>query len=236
MAITLASATSDYVNLGQPSALNLNPRSEWTILCWAKTTTSSDSGTFIGKGDATTANRQYQLTYGSPGPPYQLQAVVGGTFYNSGAVGGNAIWHHCVLLNYDDAGTYRFRMYQDGAAVGTTAASGTATNAYDVLIGARRGTGNTGSGFLFSGSLDDMRVYNRALYVSEIETIYAARGRDSIVFGLVGRWVMLDREPGVTASGTNQVKDWSDQQNHGTASGSPSFSESYTVSRKSRFL
>lgn len=236
MAMTFAAGTSDYINLGQPSILNFLPNQEWTLSCWAKTATNLDFGTFICRADTTTANRQYQITYGSPGPPYQLQCVVGGIFYNSGVVGGDAKWHHCVLRNINNAGTYQFRLYHDGVAVGTAQNAGTGTVVVDTLMGARRATGNTGSGFLLTGSLDDMRVYNRALSNGEIETIYAVRGRDSIVSGLVGRWMFFDREPGIVSSGTGQVKDSSDQGNHGTASGAPSFSESFVVSSKRRFL
>lgn len=236
MAMTFSATTSDFINLGQPSVLNLNPRAEWTICCWVRTTTSSDLGTFISKADSTTANRQYQFTYGSPGPPYRLQAVVGGTYYETGVVGGDAKWHHCVLRNYNDAGTYRFQMYQDGVAAGSPATSGTGTIAADVLLGARRATGNTGSGFLLTGSLDDMRVYNRALSVPEIETIYASRGRDKIIDGLIGRWMFLEKSPSITASGTASVKDWTDQNTNGTPEGSPVYSESFVVSSRRRFL
>lgn len=236
MAMTFAAGTSDFINLGQPSVLNLLPNQEWTLSCWAKTATNTDLGTFISRADGTTGNRQYQYTWGSPGPPYQLQAVVGGVFYVTGVVGGDAKWHHVVIRNINNSGTYQFQMYQDGVAAGTAQNTGSGTITCDTLIGARRNSGNTGSGFLITGSIDDMRVYARPLSVSEIETINATRGKDGIVAGLTGRWMFNEAAPGVTSSGTGQVKDWSDQSNNGTASGTPVFSEGYTSMQKRRFL
>jgi len=52
----------------------------------------------------------------------------------------------------------------------------------------------------FYGYLDDVRVYNRALGASEIETIYACRGTDGIYNGLVGRWLLREKECGAIAA------------------------------------
>jgi hypothetical protein len=235
MAMSFVAATTDYVNLGQPSVLNLLPRTEWTISLWALASGSIGFGTFLCKGDSTGANRQFQFTYGGT-EPFKLEATVGGTFYSSGVTGSDGVWHHCVLRDINNGGTYQFQLFKDAVQAGTTQNSGTGTLAADVLIGSRRATTNTGTGYLLTGSLDDIRVYNRALSLPEIETLYGTRGRDNLVNGLVGRWLFLDSPPGTVSSGTGQVKDMSDQGTHGTASGAPSFSESYAVSYRRRFI
>ena len=58
----------------------------------------------------------------------------------------------------------------------------------------------------FEGQLDDLRVYDRSLGMSEIDTIIGARGRDGIVDGLQSRWLFNDAAPGV-ASGAGLVRD-----------------------------
>jgi hypothetical protein len=219
MSMNFTGTNSDYVGLGQPTVLNLSPNTaEWTISLWTKSI-SGGSGTFICRGDSTLANRQYQFTFGGTAP-YKLEATVGGTFYSTGVTGADDIWHHCVLRNFNNGGTYQFQVYKDVVQAGTNQNSGTATIACDTLLGARRATGNTGSGFLLTGSLSDVRVYNRALALVEIETIYALQGKDFIMNGLIGRWLLNEREPSIVASGSGIVKDSSNEANHGTPSGS----------------
>jgi hypothetical protein len=223
MSMNFTAANLDYINVGQPSVLNLLPQgTEYTLSAWVKTATNVDYGTIICRGNATT--KQYHLSIGSPGPPYEIQAQIGGTFYTTGVDVGDGLWHHVALRNYNDSGTYRFQMYSDGTAAGSATASGASTVVTDTLIGARRATLNTGSGFLLTGSLSDIRVYNRLLAVTEISTIYATRGKDFIMNGLVGRWLLNEREPGIVASGSGIVKDSSSEGNHGTPSGtSPTY-------------
>lgn len=213
----------DYVSLGQPSELSLDPTKDWSIACWVRTESNTAYGTFVGKGDGA-GPRQAQLTYGSPGPPYQLQAIVGGTFYVTGVVGADGLWHHCALVNYDDAGTQRFQMYQDGAIAGSAQASGTNTQAVDVLIGARRNSGNTGAAFVMQGDLADVRIYNRILSLPEIQTMHSCRGHDEVLDGLAGRWLLKEKAPGLTATGTATVKDYSRYGNHGTPNDAPVYS------------
>ncbi len=78
----------------------------------------------------------------------------------------------------------------------------------------------------FDGIMDDVRVYNRNLSAAELQTIYAARGRDRILDGLVGRWLMREKAPGATASGSDSIIDYSPHGNHGTPSGTLTYKES----------
>lgn len=223
MSLTFDATNTDYINLGQPSVLNLLPNAEWTLMCWVRKGTTDAFGTFISRADSTGATRQYQFTYGSPGPPYQLQCLVGGVFYVSGVAPPDTDWHHCTLRNINNGGTYQFQMYFNGATAGSVQNSGTGTITCDTLIGARRATGNTGTGFLLTGGITDMRVYNRALTNDEIATIASSQGRDFILLGLVGRWLLNEREPGTVASGSGIHKDISNERNDGTPSGSPTY-------------
>ncbi|MEO1370567.1 MAG: LamG-like jellyroll fold domain-containing protein, partial [Acidobacteriota bacterium] len=71
------------------------------------------------------------------------------------------------------AGAMEHTLYLDGQAVGTWT-SGAATNAADLLLGARRTSANTGSAFPLAGSLDEAAVWDRALSAADVADLYAA--------------------------------------------------------------
>ncbi len=87
---------------------------------------------------------------------------------NSFAVG---VWQHW-LITYNDAGDRMVHIYRNGAEVTyqkQVAAKGTLTSkgTYTGALGATPATGFFG----FNGLLDDVRVYNRVLSASEIQSL-----------------------------------------------------------------
>ncbi len=105
------------------------------------------------------------------------------------------------------AGVYLFSgkigiAYFNGVAVtaGTFAnmTAGNTSNTASTL--SRMGSNETGSTNAWSGEMEDVRVYNRALSADEIATIYALAGKDSILEGLQARWPLSEQPPGVAAS------------------------------------
>lgn len=138
---------SGFVNLGQPSDLNLLPQSTWTIRVWMKTT--SLNGSIISKGDF--GNRQYHLWFANG----FITANIGGSGANNTEVSVNdGNWNHVVLVN--NSGTYSF--YVNGVKTNDDYIAGSTTINVDTLIGARRASGNTGSGFLYDGDMDEVTI------------------------------------------------------------------------------
>lgn len=86
-------------------------------------------------------------------------------------------WHHIVGV-YDGS---LVRIYVDGAEADATPAAltGNVSNtAYYICLGTYSSAGNcSGSGY-FAGSIDDPRVYNRALSAADISLLYDYRGID----------------------------------------------------------
>lgn len=80
-------------------------------------------------------------------------------------------WAHLVAVY--DAGAHQLRLYVDGALVGTVAH----TQTYDVTGGLQIGRAKWAGAPVeyFPGSVDDVAVYQRALFASEIQTM---AGRD----------------------------------------------------------
>jgi trimeric autotransporter adhesin len=126
--------------------------------------------------------------YDNQGPSYGLYtggasglkfiAYDGGTFATSPDAGTGVWdnrWHHFV-------GTYdggSVRLYVDGAQVGggTAFSSTIAYNASDITLGSYRTTGP----LPFTGSLDEVGVWNRALSAAEILELYR-RGANRVKF------------------------------------------------------
>ena len=75
----------------------------------------------------------------------------------------------------------------------------------------------------YDGDLEDIRIYNRELSLAEVQTIFAVRGVDGIVDGLLHRWLLNEQAPDVGASGAGVIKDLTGARN-GTPNSIPDYS------------
>lgn len=85
----------------------------------------------------------------------------------------------------------------------------------------RIGSWSAASTMSHEGFLDDVRIYNRALSASEIESLSKSRSRLAITDGLVGWWRLDEGTDEATASGPGTVKDSSGNGNNGTPENNP---------------
>jgi hypothetical protein len=69
------------------------------------------------------------------------------------------------------------------------------------------GANDDATGQFADGMIADFRMYDRALRLEEIQSIYHMRGTDGIRFGLVQGWLLNEGAPGVAAVGAGSVKD-----------------------------
>ncbi len=163
---------SRYINLYQPALLDFDPQEDFAISLWFKTTSGS-TGYFIAKRETGTGGTEQYSIYINGG---RLYYSVGGTQTTSPSSPryDDNTWHHVVFTNYNDNGTQRYRLFVNGDAITPIGTSGTFTNSVDVFLGGRRNSSaNTGSGYLYTGLLDDIRIYKRALTAQEVQTLYA---------------------------------------------------------------
>lgn len=101
------------------------------------------------------------------------------TFANTG-------WHHIAAVFNDDQNTCK--LYVDGveaASVSTTVTIPYGALGTKTVIGAH---GNSGTTRDFTGKLDDIRVYNRALCASEIQTLHNGAASEGVK---IIKWVEL---------------------------------------------
>ncbi|HVT07673.1 MAG TPA: LamG-like jellyroll fold domain-containing protein [Polyangia bacterium] len=164
-AITL-DGSSGYVTLGAAN-LPANNAAQ-SISLWYKGAPNGGNENMISLSNG--ASSAVQL--GFRGSTLIAWSWGGGTLISTTATN-DTNWHHAVYT-YD--GTTD-RIYVDG----TLQASGTSTHQTASVTTAYLGTYNAG-GELFAGSLDDVRVYNRAISAAEV-AILAAGSSPSVTAG-----------------------------------------------------
>jgi hypothetical protein len=214
MAIDLTAASAQYVDVGVTNipANNANQ----SVSCWffytvnptgnqnliAMMNDPASSGDQVGFRDQGTGEHILSWAFGG-------STLVEGTFLPT-----TDAWHH-VVWTWD--GTTH-SLYVDGVLDNTSTTAPQTATPTAVNIGRW-----TGGSEYFEGTVDDIRVYDRALSSEEIETMYAALGVDGIVAGLVSRWTMKEGSPGSIASGAGNVKDLAVNANNGEAFASPTY-------------
>lgn len=153
----LFDGVNDYVDLGNPQALV--PSSEITISAWVNLSNNVDTRMIISKDDDINPST-YLRTQGSA-----ARCQVGGTRVGDfGNIPANT-WVH-LACTYNGSSVV---LYINGIQVGSVPKTGSiANNPSNWNIGSRL----NGSVFLMAGSIDDVRIYNRALSVSEIQNIF----------------------------------------------------------------
>jgi hypothetical protein len=165
--------TSSFASAAHVSAFNAYPL---TIAGWIKTTATTGTRGIVNKYVPGANGNGYRL-FMSDGNLCAEYIRSGAAFVSDGtacplAVAGYADgqWHH-VAFTVDALGG---RLYVDGVQRGSRAWTGTpgvSTTSQQVTIGDDGGT----SGF-FSGSIDDLKIYTRALGASEVAGLYGAVG------------------------------------------------------------
>lgn len=158
---------SSYINIPHQSSLNLgNPMS---ISAWVRPTNiSSRHAIFSTRSNNSTDSWQIDVGIGSGGAGRVGVSKQGVWIWDSvnGTITQND-WHHIVYVrsSASTSGT----MYVNGSAVSASQTSTTtiANNSDPKRIG----QGTSGTQY-FQGALDDIRLYNRAISVFEITSLY----------------------------------------------------------------
>ena len=174
-ALTFLAASSQYVNV--PDAPSLDVVGSWTVSTWVNPTTVPGAGgkKVLAKDDASN-NSNYGIALvnginGCASLGWRIYFDPGGnvcyvTTINPGT------WYH-VVGEWDSVGQ-NLMIYLNGALVATQhIPGGVPTSASG---GALELGNEPGISAYLNGTLDDVRVYNRALSASEIAKLYNAAG------------------------------------------------------------
>jgi len=205
---------------------------------WAKTTDQTNRlvaiGSYAGAGGA--ANLAFEFNRGAALPEsnklwFGARDVATNEldFYTTNTT--NAMdgqWHHVVAI-FDFAGATG-QIYLDGVSQAVSYQSQGVLTTMDALtqsvyIGALDNVGTPAN--YFPGSLDDVRIYNRALTPDEIKRLYkmgtakfgASNVAGSLSQGLVGWWTFDGKDMVQDSSGKITAYDRSGQGNNATTTG-----------------
>ena len=202
------------------SAMVPNNATEFSVTAWAKKNTAG-GGTIVAR------NNPFILSMGSVigqsselGAGYAVYTVANGWKGPTGriplAIGK---WYHLGMTYSSSTGL--ISLYVNGVLDSTTTQGGVIVTIDCVDVGWRTDGGCAGVPSLtFDGSIDDLRVYNRAISLAEIKELYTMGGtkinktdttKPTLKSGLVGHWTM----DGAYVNST-QVLDTSGQNNTGT--------------------
>ena len=210
---------TQYADIPHQSYLNSYPL---TVSTWFKTSSASGIPGLVNKYVGGSANG-YQIFmyngqlcawYFSGSGSYVYDNSSNCTFYLSGYNDNN--WHQATFVVDASGG----KLYVDGVLGGSRAWSGSpgaTTTTQQVTLGDYDDN--------FPGSLDEVRIYNRALTTAEVQDLYqktqsdtvgSSNKRDSLALGLAGYWKLDD------ASGTTAI-DSSTNGNNGTLTNGPTW-------------
>ena len=221
--------SSSYVH--ENTSFNNTPSSMLTTCSWIKTSSSISSliwqisrngSNYTNEGGLSLTTNGHTLfwDYGSSGYGFDSASSPSNTMVADG------LWHHVCFVKNNTAGTY----YTDGKKDGTvTAAASVSYGSTDFAIGIDyRCFQLSGINCFFSGSLDDVRIYNRALSASEVSQLYkigatkyqstsVAQGvGTSLTSGLVGYWTFDNKDLAWTSATAGTALDRSGSGNTGT--------------------
>jgi len=167
MALDLDGA--DCVDLGEQAAFN--PIGSFSVSLWANAETWNSDWGHAMIGNRGEDNIGWQIRrYGSSSNIAFTTRGVGNDDTQSNAVMPLGDWVHIACV-YDNSANTK-QIYINGALdreVTTNAGVSIAATTHNTYIGARADSGNTGQEAFFTGLLDEIRVYNKALSPGEVE-------------------------------------------------------------------
>jgi hypothetical protein len=219
--------SNDYVELGNVSALNFERTDSFSIGTWIKTTGVTSDQIIFSKQDNSgdVSNRGYVFHTDVSGTNARIGLDLVSTWSTNvievrsntttGTIISDNEWHYVVVTYDGSSSASGVNFYVDGTiepmeTVKDTLSATTQTSE-SVQI-----SGREGSNIVFNGSIDDVRIYNRALSASEITNLYNSQkksfptvSKPTLSDGLVGYW-NFD-----TGAGGSTVYDMSTSTNHG---------------------
>jgi hypothetical protein len=212
----------DYVNIPSISAINFDYNIDFSFSTWVKipstqndvvSTDNSILEKWGNSGAYPYVLRLYNQSYGTVGDRGKVYfARYDATHFSSvkslNLLNDN-LWH---LVNGTKSGA-TLSLYVDGVlqSTSTDTTTTTTTNAIPLYIGARGGTANR-----FQGSIDDVRIYNRALSADEVSQLYRLTTPTGVDTSLKGYWSFNGKDTNWTSSSAGTVADLSGSGNTGT--------------------
>ncbi len=181
--------TDDYVDLGNPAALDLSGANQATITAWVKPAVTKNHNAIFTKGEWSAA---YSLTIkGDTTPPNRLWTGNNTSVFSTDAVPVNE-WTHVAVTIRGDLTNFYINGRLNGPA--NQDRGEPIDNSVRTAAIGREDRSGSNARWYFNGLLDDVRVYNEALPEAQIQVIMT--GRDSGA-GLATAPIPADRQTDV---------------------------------------
>jgi hypothetical protein len=207
--------TNDYINAGTDASLSLT--GNFSLSAWINPSSYHTTGYFglkngfIGRGPAGTFNYALQATDATTISFIKRTSPEALIFYNFTGI--STLTDQWTLVSAIVSGS-TVTLYINGQYFGAQSIGTIASVAGDVLYLGTNIPGN--SECSFTGKLDEVRIYNRALSAEEVAKLYRTTAPDDPDQGLVGYWPFNGKD----ISGTTAF-DRSGKGNNGTLTNSP---------------
>lgn len=108
-----------------------------------------------------------------------------------GSVSTGTLYHVCAVAEWTNQ---ILRLYINGVQNNSVAVAGWTANCSNTASTAATIGGRSAE--YIDATLDDLRAYNRVLTPNEVANIFGARGRDTVVNGMVERWKLMNASIG----------------------------------------
>lgn len=169
--VLLLDGLDDYVDLGNGTALNLSGARQVTLAAWVKPAETKNHNSIISKGEWKDA---YSLLIKGDSSPQNLLWTGNDTSVFSADPMVVGVWTHSAVVVENNLATYYINGHRSGSAVQDRGGPIDDTN-LSVCVGREQYSGSLPAGrWFFSGRLDDIRIYGKALKDSEIRAIIVA--------------------------------------------------------------
>ena len=152
-----------------------NPGTAFSVAVWvkAKSGVQPSGAGIIAKGFGHGGEKFAMDIQGSYRFFVRSSADVATQVGPTGTVDGS--WHHLVGVYDGVYTTGGLKLYIDGQLAGTNNAPITLFNTnHDISLGSREDTSTSGYTLPLYGTLDDVRIYNRALSAADVQELYTA--------------------------------------------------------------
>jgi hypothetical protein len=158
-----------------PAVLDFNASPALTLAAWVKASLPQTNGAAIICKGAGGGGEQYAMDLSNGTFRFYARDTNGAAMNLNTSVPVNGTWQHVAAVLDVTNGIMNY--YVNGQLVGVTIPPASLnTNNHEVSIGNRQSGAATPYNLPFSGAIDDVRIYARALNSADIQALYATGG------------------------------------------------------------
>lgn len=182
----------DWINIGE----TLTGPSAFTLSAWIKQPSFGSFNEIAARADSDASQREYTFRTESGTSAILIYDSSNTAYKITGSSLSTNTWYHLAAI-YDGV---NLRLFENGSQVNSSTPSITIPDTGSGGITAIGRFGDQSSEH-FGGSIDDLRIYDRALSQPEIQALYqrtqtqTITDQDRLTSGLVGHWPLNEDQP-----------------------------------------